>query len=78
MNGAFALQADNGSLLRLFFSCRDGVLITTPDTGSGTYAAQYCQQVSFIEGQRISVIGTLITPSDGGQGFIGDLYVLEM
>jgi len=73
----FFLELENGSLIRLIFYCKQGTLVTVRDlASSGGY--EFCENVPFQDGVVISVDGTLITPSQLSNRFIGDLYVFEM
>jgi hypothetical protein len=82
----FTLHIDNGTLYRLIFYCKDGMLVTTRDIGNGTFGGyEFCESVPFKQGVRIVVDGTLIVPSNWNPElstprltFAGDLYVFEL
>jgi hypothetical protein len=82
----FSLRTDNGTLYRLIFYCQNNILVTTRDKGNGTFGGyEFCREIPFADGTRMTVDGTLITPSDWNPelstphiAFAADLYVFEL
>jgi hypothetical protein len=81
----FFLTMQNGTMLRLIFYCMNGTLQTTTNEPGVHGGYQFCEDLPFHDTVRLTVRGTLITPSEWQPGlssprlsFIGDLYVFEV
>jgi hypothetical protein len=78
VNETPSLRISNGLLRLVLYCMMDGTVVTMPDTGSNKTVYRWCDSVPYTVGERLLIEGTLITPSEAGLTFIGDLYVFKL
>ena len=83
LDGSPTLHMSSG-YLRLIFFCVNGNVVTTADNTTPGYQGnewngdEWCNLLPYAAGEVLTVRGTLLTPSEAGPQFVGDLYVFQV